>query len=95
MAAPAQIKTADKKHEIRLEDRERLAVSGVSEVISVSESYVALMTSEGRMYIKGAELSLGMLNVETGELTLEGRVNLIEYHDRKKKKNSASSKLFG
>lgn len=73
------------RHTLNLENRKNLTLSGVGEVISSDEKQVVLNTGMGRLKILGVNLSIGKLNVETGELCLTGNINLIEYKETKGK----------
>lgn len=79
------------KHTLNLENRKNLTLSGAGEVISSDEKQVILNTSMGRLKITGSDLSIGKLNVETGELSLTGNINIIEYKEIKGKGERFSS----
>ena len=68
-------------HALSLDDRERLCVSGVSEVDSFDEETVVMLTSKGRLIVRGHGLHIEKLSVDIGELTVEGTVNSLEYSD--------------
>lgn len=79
------------KHTLNLESRKILNLTGVTEVLSSDDKLVFLNTTDGRLKISGTSLSIGKLNVETGELSLCGTVNLFEYKDIKQKGDFFSS----
>ena len=79
------------KHTLNLENRKKLTLSGAGEVISSDDKQVILNTSGGRLKITGSDLSIGKLNVETGELSLTGNINIIEYKEIKGKGELFSS----
>ncbi len=68
-------------HQLVLDDRRRLAVSGVSQVDSFDDHAVIAHTSLGELTIKGSALHICRLNTETGDLTMEGHVDSLEYND--------------
>ena len=78
-------------HDLTLRQRQKLALTGVTEVISSEDKQVILNTCDGRLKVSGASLSIGKLNVETGELSLCGTVNFFEYKDIKNKGDFFSS----
>ena len=61
-------------HHLVLEDRRALTVSGVSDVDSFDELTVVIYTEMGELTVKGQGLHINRLNVETGDLTLEGTI---------------------
>lgn len=78
-------------------DRKRLSMSGVTDVFSFDEEVLELETEEGYVEIKGELLHIIKMNVDEGELIVEGKVNELTYHDSStpaKKKGSLMSKLF-
>lgn len=86
-----------KKHIINMIDRKRLSMSGVTDVFSFDEEIIELETEEGYIEIKGELLHIIKMNIDEGELIVEGKVNELTYHDSAapaKKKGSLMSKLF-
>ncbi|MDK2801578.1 MAG: hypothetical protein PWP27_2551 [Clostridiales bacterium] len=59
---------------LMLENREKLSVSGVVDVESFDEESVILHTQLGVLIIKGEELHINKLNIESGELIIEGDI---------------------
>ncbi len=72
------------KQLLTLENRKLLTLSDVCDVISSDESSVRLNTSSGRMLITGSKLSISKISTDTGEFTLSGTINKIEYKQAKK-----------
>lgn len=82
-------------HSIILENRHNMTVAGVSDIDSFDEQTVVLFTDMGELTIKGFNLHINKLNVETGELTLEGDVYFLEYaDDQPGQKSGLFSRLF-
>ena len=76
--------TDDKKvvpmpHQLLLEDRQRLTVSGVSDVDSFDETTIVVYTDMGELTIKGEGLHISRLNIETGDLRVEGSIQSLIY----------------
>lgn len=80
-------------HNVILEGREKLSVSGVGDVDSFDESMVEIYTEMGMMEVKGADLHISKLNLESGEFTVEGRVDSVVYADKAEQKEKSG--LFG
>ena len=84
-----------KAHSIIIEDRNTAIVSGVEDVESFDEQEVILFTDLGTLTIKGIDLRINKLNVENGELAVEGNIDAIFYtNDSGKKNGGFMSKLF-
>ena len=78
-------------HHLVLEDRRALTVSGVSDVDSFDELTVVIYTEMGELTVKGQGLHINRLNVETGDLTLEGSIDSLTYAEV----HSRSGGFFG
>lgn len=76
----AEEKTISKMpHQVILEERSYLSVSGVCEVVSFDENEVTLVTSLGELTVRGEKLHITKTNTETGELLLNGEINDLTY----------------
>lgn len=83
-------------HNVIIEDRKSVAVTGVSDIDSFDEEQVVLLTPEGEMTIKGFDLHINRLSVETGEMTVEGEIVSITYSDAPRAQGGGSffSRIF-
>ncbi len=68
-------------HNVILEQRKRLNMSGVKEVKTFDEETVVLDTVLGMLTIKGENLSIGSFSATSGELVAEGRIIALVYSD--------------
>ncbi len=66
-------------HNLILEDREKLSISGVTDVDSFDEEGIVLYTQLGQMKIEGQNLQMTRLSLESGEVTVNGLVSAIIY----------------
>ena len=87
-------RTSTGLHHITLEDRSKLSISGVEDVESFDESAIALSTQEGYLMIRGCNLHIEKLNLEGGELLVEGTVDSISYEDQNIRQGGLLSRLF-
>lgn len=71
-------------HNISLEDRRHLTVSGVSDVDSFDEQTVSVFTDLGELTIKGEDLHINRLSLEMGELVVDGEISSLTYTDHAK-----------
>lgn len=81
-------------HNVIMEDRKRLSVSGVQDVDCFDESLVVLFTNMGKMTIRGNNLHVNAFDIESGEFSMEGDVTGMEYTDEVKGKPGFLSRLF-
>ncbi len=72
-------------HNIIMEDRRRLTVSGVSDIDSFDEQAVVIFTSMGELTVKGQDLHINRLSLEVGELLVEGDIDALVYSQREVK----------
>lgn len=87
--------SADIQQSLALDNRERLAVTGVGNVDSFSDSEIILTTCMGRLTVKGEGLQINRLDVDTGDLSVDGRVSSLEYSKNKSdKKRTLAERLF-
>lgn len=82
---------SNRSHNIILENRKKMSVSGVEHVTSFDPALIILVTVQGNITIKGAELDIKKLNLDDGNLSIEGYINSIVYTD----KEDISSKGVG
>lgn len=78
-----------------LEDRKKLSVSGVKDVDSFDEESMIIYTELGELSVRGSDLHINRLSLETGELMIEGEIYALVYTDDNPKKEGFFGKLFG
>ncbi|MBR2895534.1 MAG: sporulation protein YabP [Oscillospiraceae bacterium] len=69
------------QHRLELNGRQRLVVSGVEEVERFDEEEIVMRTSEGTLVVGGSGLHIGKLNLDGGELHVDGMVHTLLYED--------------
>lgn len=74
-------KAGARPHNIILEDRERLSVSGVEDVDSFDDRQIVLRTTQGSLILRGSELHIDRLSLETGELGVTGLITELGYEE--------------
>ncbi len=81
---------------IILENREKLNVTGINDVLSFDDQVIILSTELGMLTIKGEELKINKLNIDESEIKVEGNINNISYsqNTEDKKGDSLFSKIF-
>ena len=64
---------------ISIENRKNFSMTGVTEVESTNDTSVKLNTNMGRLTISGKNLSIGNINLDTGDFSMSGEINKLEY----------------
>ena len=74
-------------HKLTLDERKKLTVTGVTEVLSFDEAYILLTTTLGRLEIQGEGLSVKNLSLDGGLFTVEGEVSALYYTQHREKRS--------
>ena len=77
-----------------VEDRKKLSVTGVSDVDSFDERTITAFTELGELRVQGADLHITNLCVETGELTVDGRIDALIYAQEQPKNGGFFARMF-
>ena len=82
---------------IILEGRKKLSVSGVEDIDSFDENSAVIFTSMGLIEVKGSDIHMNKLNLESGEIVLEGEFDSVIYPDESagKSKKKFLARLLG
>ena len=68
-------------HNIIMEDRKKLSVSGVTDIDSFDEQTIIAITDLGELTIRGWNLHITRLNLEQSELLVDGEISSLTYTD--------------
>ena len=68
-------------HALTLEERKKLTMTGVTEVVSFDETGVLLHTGLGTLLIQGQDLQLKALVPEGGSIAVEGHITSLTYEE--------------
>lgn len=74
----------DTPHDLRLDNRARLSITGVQEVESFDEESIVLHTSRGVLLIRGQELHLHTLSIDGGQVRVDGTIDALLYEEPQK-----------
>ena len=77
-----QDKIQKQVHNVVMENRKTLTVSGVTDVDSFDEKTICLYTVLGEMTIHGKDLHIDSMSVETGDMIINGDIWSIIYGDK-------------
>ena len=81
---------------IVLENREKLSMSGVLDVLSFDDQIVILETELGLLTIKGENLRINKLSLDTTEVVINGEIYNLGYTENNSDKKSSGllNKIF-
>ena len=82
---------------IILENRGKLSISGVLDVLSFDDQVVIVETELGLLTVRGENLRINKLSIDTSEVIVEGDISSLTYSDSKtleKSNGSLISKIF-
>ena len=81
-------------HLLSLSERTNLAVSGVLDVNTFDDTTLVIYTTLGELTVRGRELHISRLCIETGDLTVEGTVDSLTYAEIHTRSGGFFGKLF-
>ena len=88
-------KRAAVPHCVSMQDRGKLLLTGINDVDSFDENEIRLFTQLGELTIKGKDLHINEISVESGDVSVEGDIWALVYGEKdRKKKLSAIGKIF-
>ena len=94
----AEEKKSISRHAVTIDRRNAVSVSGVLDVISFDEETIISETEMGVLIIRGANLHVNRLHLDSGELSVDGEIISVVYEDSAggfgKGKASFFSRLF-
>lgn len=86
-----------KMQNIILENRNKLHLSGVLDVLNFDEEMVTVETELGVLIVKGSDLRLNKFNLDNSELSIDGEITSLTYDDKSnpsKKGEGFMSRIF-
>ncbi len=95
MAYEEKAKPAVKPHSVSMDDRCKMSITGVEDVESFDESEIVMRTSQGNLIVRGSGLHIGKINLDVGELRVEGLIIELAYEEQHTPTGSFWSKIFG
>lgn len=84
-------------HSVTLDNRERASITGVVDVDSFNEQEVVAVTDAGYITLLGQDLHIVKLNLDDGQLIVEGFILAMDYGDGDEagsKKSGFFSRMF-
>lgn len=82
-------------HILHIDNRHKIDITGVTKVLTFNEESIVLDTILGGLNIKGKDMKVNKLNVDSGDMSIEGDVISINYiNGELSKKENLFIKLF-
>ena len=94
MAYEENARPKAREHKLELSGRAALGVTGVEDVESFDENEIVMNTSQGDLIVRGSGLHIGRINLDVGEIKVEGVINELSYEESTPA-GGFFSKLFG
>lgn len=80
---------------IILENRKKLTLTGIKDVLSFDDEIIVVESELGLLHIKGFDLKVNKISVETGDVVVDGTIRAVEYSDKDiSQKQGLMSKIF-
>lgn len=76
------------KSVLELDNRELLKLNGVQNVEVFEEEKIALQTEQGPLEVQGAQLNIIHLDLQTGNLQIQGAIDAIIYPQERRRRQS-------
>ena len=84
------------ENSIIIENKEKMSISGVTDILSFDDQIVILETNLGLLTIKGENLKINKLNIDTYEFSLTGNISAVIYSNENPELKTSNflSKIF-
>lgn len=82
------------EQQLSLINRKRLAISGITEVLRFDDTAAMFDTVCGRLAVRGENLRVESMDVETGNVILKGTICALGYTGDGNEKSGVLGKLF-
>lgn len=82
------------EHNVILKARKELEATGVKSVVSYDDRTVVLETQQGTLQIGGEQLSVSEFSAQSGEVTIGGKIEYLQYSAPKQEKKGFWGRLI-
>jgi len=92
-----EVKVENKRSYLTLENRSKMTLDGVTEIVSFNDEQIMLKTVLGNMDIRGEELKMNKLDVQNGDVMISGKISYVVYtteEKKQRKQNGIIARLF-
>ena len=94
MSADDRVAVPARTQNIILENRKKLNISGVEEILRFDDTLIVMKTVLGELFVRGTLLHVEKLSVESGELSVTGEVTELGYAESAER-GGFWSRVFG
>ena len=70
-------------HDVIMESRKKVTMTGIRDVESFDEETILAKSDCGDLTIKGSQLKISKLSVESGDMVVEGEIDSVSYSQGK------------
>lgn len=81
-------------HNLILEERGSLTVTGVEDIDSFDDQTVVIYTGLGELTVRGNQLHIERIDLQAGELELQGQVDALTYADQPVVRGGFFARIF-
>lgn len=74
-------KTVNSFQNIVLENREKLSLTGILDIFSFDDQIIIIETELGLLTIKGENLKISKLSLDTSDFVVDGKISSLTYSD--------------
>ena len=71
--------TMKRPHILTMDNRRLLTLSGVEDVSGFDEQTISVKLSGASLVVKGADLHISKLNLESGDVVIDGQISSLQY----------------
>lgn len=68
-------------HSLTLQDRKKLTLTGITEVVTFDDRFVLMHTPLGDLTVQGDQLQLKELTPQGGSVSIQGQIATISYEE--------------
>lgn len=68
-----------KPHILTLDNRRLLTLTGVEDVSGFDDQTISIKLSDSALVVKGASLHISKLNLDSGDVAIDGQINSLQY----------------
>ena len=86
-------KIGGRPHRVMMEDRGKISITGIADVVSFGENQVVLDTGKRLVTIKGGDLCGSRLTLDKGEIDIDGQAESLVYSSNEAFRKSGESFL--
>lgn len=81
-------------HSIKVDAREKTVITGVDDVDNFNENEINIITTAGYLTLTGSDLHITRLNLDEGQLMIEGYVGGVHYSEQETKSEGFFGRMF-